>query len=861
MKNKNKHASTTASGIHFNAGIVFLLAFGMAFLCFLPFFIKDGSFFVYFGDYNMQQLPFYIKVHEAVRSGTFFFDLKTDLGSSIYTSYSFYLLASPFFWLTVPFPARALPYLLPFFMMLKIALASVFAYLYIGSFVKEKSSACIGGLLYGFCGFQAVSLVFNHFLDVTALFPLYLIATDKLLKEKKRGYFALMTACMALTNYFFFIGEVIFIALYVLLRYVVGNKACSIKERILPVCRTAIEGVIGVLMSAFFLLPSLIAVAGNDRASRTIFERNPFFYEDLKIYGALLKSMFLPPDVINCATLFGTEEGTLGCVSLFLPLFALSGVIAFFMQKGVCDFCKRLCVVSLILAFIPMGNALFFAGNATYYARWFYMPLLIMALMTAVCVEEFDQKAFGIGTIVWALMFFVFLLIGFLSMHVSGDLKEFITIQNRSDYELELAIAGCSLLVLVYLVWILRKDAKKKYLSAILVATVLCCVVSLYAHMYTGYSLVNKSSRENYKSQLLAALDFSAGSWDGLGSVADSVAVSGSDSVADNDGGSGSDSAADNDGGSGSDSAADNGGDFYRIESDESRINYGMVLEKPSVSSFISTISGSIMDFYDFAGIERKVQSVIPYDRCGMRSLLSVRYYLLNESEILTLGSDEPKTPEDFHKISEKNGFAIYENENYLKAGTIFDSVMLRSEYEKLPKEEQDLALIYVLVIDEDKPVNDSLDNDMTGSDSLENALPETAPHGTNFSCVTAEEFHKTFSERKENLKTQCDTLNLTAADNFSYDDTVLQLTYTDTKGGMVFLSIPYSNGFTAYADDKEVDIHIVDGGLMSVCIPAGTETLKLVYREPGLSVGIVLSIIGVLLWGTLFFSSVRKKR
>lgn len=819
MKNKNK--STTASGIGLNAGIVFLLAFGMAFLCFLPFFIKDGSFFVYFGDYNMQQLPFYIKVHEAVRSGTFFFDLKTDLGSSIYTSYSFYLLASPFFWLTVPFPARALPYLLPFFMMLKIALASVFAYLYIGSFVKEKSSACIGGLLYGFCGFQAVSLVFNHFLDVTALFPLYLIATDKLLKEKKRGYFALMTACMALTNYFFFIGEAIFIALYVLLRYVVGNKACSIKERILPVCRTAIEGVIGVLMSAFFLLPSLIAVAGNDRASRTIFERNPFFYEDLKTYGALLKSMFLPPDVINCATLFGTEEGTLGCVSLFLPLFALSGVIAFFMQKGVCDFCKRLCVVSLILAFIPMGNALFFAGNATYYARWFYMPLLIMALMTAVCVEEFDQKAFGIGTIVWALMFFVFLLIGFLSMHVSGDLKEFITIQNRSDYELELAIAGCSLLVLVYLVWILKKDAKKKYLSAILVATVLCCVVSLYAHMYTGYSLVNKSSRENYKSQLLAALDFSDGS----------------------------------------DSVADNGGDFYRIESDESRINYGMVLEKPSVSSFISTITGSIMDFYDFAGIERKVQSVIPYDRCGMRSLLSVRYYLLNESEVLTLGSDEPKAPEDFHKISEKNGFAIYENENYLKAGTIFDSVMLRSEYEKLSKEEQDLALIYVLVIDEDEPVNDSLDNDMTGSDSLENALLETAPHGTNFSCVTAEEFHKTFSERKENFKKQCDTLNLTSADNFSYDDTVLQLTYTDTKGGMVFLSIPYSNGFTAYADDKEVDIHIVDGGLMSVCIPAGTETLKLVYREPGLSVGIVLSIIGVLLWGTLFFSSFRKKR
>lgn len=305
---KEKQKSPISAKIQLNAGVVFLLAFGMAFLCFLPLFLKDGSFFIYFGDYNMQQLPFYTKIHEAVRSGTFFFDMKTDLGSSIYTSYSFYLLGSPFFWLTVPFPKQALPYLLPFLMMFKIALASLGAYLYMRNYVKEECSACIGRLLYGFCGFQMVSLVFNHFLDVTALFPFYLIAADKLAQEKKRGYFALMTACMALTNYFFFVGEVVFLAIYVLVRYVVGNKDCQWKERVFLVCRMAACGVIGIFMAAFFLLPSLMAVAGNGRVSQTIFDRNLFFYEDLKTYGALLKS-------------------------LFLPLFAISGVIAFFYRR------------------------------------------------------------------------------------------------------------------------------------------------------------------------------------------------------------------------------------------------------------------------------------------------------------------------------------------------------------------------------------------------------------------------------------------------------------------------------------------------------------------------------------------------
>lgn len=90
------------------------LAMAMTLICFLPFLIRDKGLFIYFGDYNMQQVPFYLKIHEAVRNGHFFWDMTTDLGSSIYTSYSFYLLGSPFFWITVPFPKQAVPYLLPF---------------------------------------------------------------------------------------------------------------------------------------------------------------------------------------------------------------------------------------------------------------------------------------------------------------------------------------------------------------------------------------------------------------------------------------------------------------------------------------------------------------------------------------------------------------------------------------------------------------------------------------------------------------------------------------------------------------------------------------------------------------------------
>lgn len=203
---------------------VFLLSFFMAFLCLLPFLIRDGFFFLYYGDYNMQQLPFYTLVHRAVRNGELFLNLTTDLGSSIYSSYSFYLLGSPFFWITIPFPEAALPYLMPFLLMLKLGLSSVTAFHYLKRHTTDTRSACIGALLYTFSGFQTMNLVFNHFLDVAVFFPLYLVCLEQLAEEGKRLRFAFCTALMAVINYYFFFGEVVFLILYTLIKYTLPLK-------------------------------------------------------------------------------------------------------------------------------------------------------------------------------------------------------------------------------------------------------------------------------------------------------------------------------------------------------------------------------------------------------------------------------------------------------------------------------------------------------------------------------------------------------------------------------------------------------------------------------------------------------------
>mgnify|MGYP003290449332 CR=1 FL=1 len=126
--------------------------------------------FLFFGDYNAQQIPFYEHCVEMVRSGSLRWDWLTDLGANFTGTYSYYLLGSPFFWLMCLFPSTWAPYLMAPIYILKYGCASLVAYTYLKRFVKKQDYAVLGGLLYAFCGFQIYNTFFNQFHEVVVLF-------------------------------------------------------------------------------------------------------------------------------------------------------------------------------------------------------------------------------------------------------------------------------------------------------------------------------------------------------------------------------------------------------------------------------------------------------------------------------------------------------------------------------------------------------------------------------------------------------------------------------------------------------------------------------------------------------------------
>ena len=155
--------------------LMLVLGFALYVLSVLPILIRRGMPFFYYGDYNVQQIPFYILAHRAVKNGNFFWTWNADLGGTMFGDFAFYLWGSPFFWLSTLFPEKSIPFIMPFLMALKYGTAACTAYIYIRRYVHKNAYAMMGGYLYAFSGFNACNIVFNHSTDSVAFFPLYLL--------------------------------------------------------------------------------------------------------------------------------------------------------------------------------------------------------------------------------------------------------------------------------------------------------------------------------------------------------------------------------------------------------------------------------------------------------------------------------------------------------------------------------------------------------------------------------------------------------------------------------------------------------------------------------------------------------------
>jgi len=621
---------------------IFLLGFLCAFCLLLPFFVIDKGFFVYSVDFNHQQLPFMTNAMELILNGNLNWNWAADLGSSAVTSLSFFPLGSPFFWFSCLFSGIAVPYVNAFMVMLRYAVTALGAYCFLRRYAKTNGYAYTAALIYTFSGFNIYNLFFQ-FLDAIALFPFLLWSLDEYVYNKRRGMFVVFVALNLLNNYFFFIGEVVFLFIYFICKAVNKDYIVTVKEFFL----LAFESILGCLCGIVICIPTIFNLLQNPRSTEFAGGISLLIYDKIHQYFAIAMSAFFPPEVPYNPNIFTSADVYYTSLSAFLVLGGMFGFFVFLKYFRKSSFTK-IFICCIVFAFIPVLNSSFYAFNDNYYARWYFMPLLILTAMNmhSFCLEK-EKIFYGLKlTALCTCAFCIFALIP--GRYSNGSLR--IGIQNNMWlFWLYFAIAVFSLAVTY--ITVKHFAYKKIYTQRLTCSAMVLIVLFGYIHI----ALTKLPHYEFYS-------DYKTYQYDAAAEI-------------------------------------ENYGNNSRLDIFYPYANAGFVWNKPVIQSFNSTVTPSIMSFYPYVGVTREVSSMPDYSNYPLRSLLSVEHMLVSNNrleEFISKGYDNI-----YSQCDNLSDYTVFENNYYIPMGFTYDNYITYHQLENVAPADRSHIMMRALLADE----------------------------------------------------------------------------------------------------------------------------------------------------------------
>lgn len=725
--------------------IAFFLSLLLGAIIVLPNIIVNNGVYTFIGDYNSQQIPFNIAMNHAIKSGGYIWNWYNDLGTSFIGSYGLYNVFSPFTMILWLFPTSFVPYLMGPMLILKYAIAGLTSYLYLSKHVKHKKFAILGSLLYSFSGFQITNTLFYHFHDVVALFPLLLYSLDSLVKDKKRGLFLISVAINAITNYYFFIGEVVFVILYYFV--MIGTKQYKWSWKSL--ITIFLESIIGVLISFFILFPSILFVLGNPRVDTgwtSLLEMiKPLGRTVLEITRALI----MPNESMNFRGIISSTNYS--SVEAYLPFVGAILWLTYLIKKPK-DWKSILLIIILIFMYIPILNSSFSAFTTTYYARWFYMATLIMALISAKTLEEKMNIIPGIIGIIGIVGLF------FALSSYCFRIDQFI--YNQTYFTITFSV----LFINIFALYLIIRFTKKK---CIYIIVAIFIYVGLFGNYFIYYNKQNANAGDvlsNYKIQANT-----------IEKLEDNV----------------------------------------RYNTSNCLWNIGLLSNKMIINSWNSNVEGSAFQFYDSIGLRRGVATQLPIYNKDLQTFLSVKY-------IISCSLEDNELEKIYGKPQNLENCYIYENDSYKPLGVDYSFYILKENFEKLNTEEKIEVLNYAIVLENNQV--------------------------------------KKYSELLEEYDSEKVVKSTIESNKFKITNSGFKAVIHSKENRVLLYTIPYSKGWKAYINNKEVKIEKVDNGMMAIPINKGQNEIEFLYKTPGSEIGKYISITGLMIYlGYILYITITK--
>ena len=788
-----------------------------AFIAFIPFIWQGEGVFLVRDDFNVQQIPFTIGLHNALlrQKGLDGWSWNYGLGASTIHAYSFYEMGSPFFWMTMLFPAAWFPYMVGWIYMLKYITAGMTSFFYLRRFVRNEVYAVTGALLYAFSGFQATNLLFYHFHDVVALFPLLLIGLDLMMEEEERReqiqqapgmpgaksrnvitsgrlcfVFAVFLNC--LTNYFFFVHEVVFLILYFLTRYAV----CGWKQLLRRILICILCGVWGAGMAAFLFIPSALYIFSNPRGSDSqIYLKNLVW--DSRYFLHILKGFLLPGEPMHDQS--SVLQGDYNSTACHLPFVGLVPALAYLFQRtDRYRWLSSLLIVLLICAFSPVLSAGFLLFN-TIYQRWWFALVLMMALASVTVFDNADdyRRELKKSTIFCAAVLLLF----FLLLRFVGWSEEEGLLLFHKDRFTALCIASLAGVCLTGFL-LRKKDTRKiKTVHALLFCIVFCSVIFTALNLYL-YRRESESAEDYMKTVRL---------YSQMEPIDEQYRY--------------------------------NSGDNVQTLSGEAAGLFG----------FSSTMSNSIWEFEHLFNHYRTSNHLNINSVPGLAQLLAGKYHV-------TKHSDEAHSVRSY----DQDGIMQYVvADDACPIGFAMQYYITEEDLKALDLSKRGLMLMDAAVIAQaDIPEVEGW---------LRKALPADFPEILGEDAVSAPESETEEGDIASDVANDETQINqyiqektaeaaASAVLDFDRDSDGFTCRTDYVNNTSVYFSVPYDPGWRAYIDEAEAQI-IPSGGMMLLNVPAGDHSIRFAYHTRGYREGKWISIISCFAYIAVLIMAVKSRR
>ncbi|WP_271809507.1 YfhO family protein [Clostridium beijerinckii] len=850
------------------------------------------------GDTLISYWPHYNNIFSKIHDGTFtWWNFNNGLGNSVITRIQD--LVDPFNILFYFIDPSKIPYALGYIAALKIVLAGVFFYLFLGLFKCKNTTKIIVAILYAFNGYIILWGQHYAFATIMVYVPLLLYFYEMWFQKGKFVGFVIISFCISIFSFYFTYITSIFLFIYALMRYL-EEKEFYIKDFFIYFIKTLGLYVLGILMSSVILFPYLSITISSPRIGNGTGLKSIFSLDSLRNYIIMIERMFNNDVVIKGnLSLDGWwnyyESPILYCGVITLLLLPQILILKDKKKKNI--YLAFLALMVLFLIF-PVFSLMMTGFSAVYY-RWTYVIIIFELYFVAKVIDEVILE----GNINIKLLIGTFIFEVFISTFVllySGFYQKIGWSTENTHSALKALLISVIFMTIYSIMLIISKI--KKYRQHIMSA--LCILICIEVVTFANSDISNRATLDS-------SYIGTQGYYDDSMKLIEYI------------------------------KSTDN--DFYRIDKSFLSQSYSdsYMQNFYGLKAYDSLNKYEYIDFIKTLNVTENFSSLpnfIPgfYSRPKLQILLGVKYIINRDGEAIPFGYKFIK------KFGELN---LYENENTVPLGFTYDKVINIDELKKYNSNVMDDILLNSAVIDKAddyegnydkidvselstcKNIDDIQIKRISGNNikilnsANKNEITYKAVNDDPNVLINLSEVHDTdnleisfgvdikkdeelqifwknkdngFSEDKSikqvlkkgynnvripikadkmdtlridlGMKNETLTLeNINTAlmgkvefdnvpssverlrqDNFqitSFQQDHINSKVNVNKDKILCFSIPYDKGWTVKVDGIEVNTHKVNVGLLGVEMKQGGHNVELIYQPPLLKMGMILSI------------------